>query len=226
MTRPPPGASFAQFFPNAPKVKAEAQDRADRERTKRKGEGVCGFAPASGHDDSQSLTGRPLNGAGVPSHQPGDDSPVGEVSSAVGSASSHESSSSSLFSSATRLATSGNPNLQPDTGSASRLTATSSTAMSQNVQIPPSTRPTHHDAAHNKTHTPHKSSSSNNFSIAERVPARDPSPSVKGLKCTYDPLLDRLRNKGVSKGAKPIYKEFGLVCIRIVHSRMRGAVVL
>jgi histone-lysine N-methyltransferase SETD1 len=226
MTRPPPGASFAQFFPNAPKVKAEAQDRADRERTRRKGEGADDSAPAFGHDDSQSLSGRPLNGAGATSHQPGDDSPVGEVSSAVGSASSHESSSSSLFSSATRLVASSNSNLQPDAGSASRLIATSSTGRPQNAQTPPSTRLTYHDAAHNKTYTPHKLSSTDNFTIPERVPARDPSSSVKGLKCTYDPLLDRLRNKGVSKGAKPIYKEFGLVCIRIIYSRMRGAVVL
>ncbi|WKT43405.1 hypothetical protein QSH57_008241 [Fusarium oxysporum f. sp. vasinfectum] len=34
-------------------------------------------------------------------------------------------------------------------------------------------------------------------------------PSVKGLKCTYDPLLDRVHNKSVSKNAKPTYKEFG-----------------
>lgn len=42
---------------------------------------------------------------------------------------------------------------------------------------------------------------------------------VKGSKCTYDPLLDRVRNKGVSKSAKPIYKEFGLVRITITPTR-------
>jgi histone-lysine N-methyltransferase SETD1 len=47
----------------------------------------------------------------------------------------------------------------------------------------------------------------------ERIPARDPLLSTKGIKCTYDPLLDRLRKKLVNKNAKPVYKEFGLVCI-------------
>ena len=36
-------------------------------------------------------------------------------------------------------------------------------------------------------------------------------PSVKGIKCTFDPLLERIRDRSISKSAQPIYKEFGLV---------------
>ena len=49
------------------------------------------------------------------------------------------------------------------------------------------------------------------ISRTEREVAREPGSSVMGRKCTYDPILDRLRNKAVSKTAKPIYKEFGFV---------------
>jgi histone-lysine N-methyltransferase SETD1 len=59
----------------------------------------------------------------------------------------------------------------------------------------------------------HDSSTSDAWPSIERVLARDPMPSVKGMKCTFDPILERQRNKGVSKTAKPIYKEFGLVRI-------------
>jgi histone-lysine N-methyltransferase SETD1 len=57
----------------------------------------------------------------------------------------------------------------------------------------------------------------------ERPPARDPMPSVKGLKCTYDPLLDRVHNKSVSRNAKPTYKEFGRVRTIIYFSPFGGA---
>lgn len=63
-----------------------------------------------------------------------------------------------------------------------------------------------HDVA--VTHSSNGSSSSTHH--AERPPARDLFPSVKGKKCTYDPILDRVRNKGISKTAKPVYEEFGL----------------
>lgn len=46
----------------------------------------------------------------------------------------------------------------------------------------------------------------------EREVARDSGISVKGRKCIYDPILDRLRHKSVSKTSKVTYKDFGLVC--------------
>ena len=55
-----------------------------------------------------------------------------------------------------------------------------------------------------------------------RVYARDPSRSVKGTKCTYDPLLDRKLGSSEKKKAKPIYKEFGLVRIH----NLLGSVIL
>jgi histone-lysine N-methyltransferase SETD1 len=58
---------------------------------------------------------------------------------------------------------------------------------------------------------------------AGRPPARDPLRSVKGTKCTYDPLLDRKHNKSVSKSAKPIYEEFGLVRILYISTPKGGA---
>jgi histone-lysine N-methyltransferase SETD1 len=49
-------------------------------------------------------------------------------------------------------------------------------------------------------------------SVAERVPARDPSRSIKCIKCTYDPLTDSSLSSSEKRKAKPKYKEFGLVC--------------
>jgi histone-lysine N-methyltransferase SETD1 len=55
-----------------------------------------------------------------------------------------------------------------------------------------------------------------------RVYARDPNTGVKGMICTYDPLLDRKLSSNEKKKAKPTYKEFGLV--RITTSP--GSVIL
>jgi histone-lysine N-methyltransferase SETD1 len=66
----------------------------------------------------------------------------------------------------------------------------------------------------------------NGISSIERPPARDPLLSVKGIKCTNDPLLDRLRKKNVNKNAKPVYKEFGLVRIITEYLRCRGGGVI
>jgi hypothetical protein len=44
------------------------------------------------------------------------------------------------------------------------------------------------------------------------VPARDPSRSIKCIKRTYEPFLDTSLSSSEKRKAKPIYKEFGLVC--------------
>ncbi len=202
MTRPPPGASFAQFFPNAPKVKAEAQSRADRERTRRKGDilGSPSTATAPSYGDLNMASSRPVNGAATTHHHTGDDSPVGELSSAVGSASSHASSSSSVFSTAARLITSSASRFPPSSTAAAPASLMVPTAAPQKTHT---TETAHHNPPQNPSHMSHPTTSTtSNLAIAERTPARNPAPSVKGLKCTYDPLLDRLRNKGVSKSGR------------------------
>ncbi|PNY18312.1 Histone-lysine N-methyltransferase, H3 lysine-4 specific [Tolypocladium capitatum] len=206
MTRPPPGVSFAQFFPNAPKVRAEAQAQsqgraADRERSSR---GISGAdssrEPAAALGASATTTDAPHPHP----HADDNESPTAEMSSTVGSASSHASSASSIFSSSLR------PSATAPSSSL-RDSLSNSPAPAPKPEIPASA-PT--DQA--RQASLHARPAVNNGSLshgrpsAEHVPARDPLPSVKGMKCTYDPILDRLRNKGARKNAKPTYKEFGL----------------
>lgn len=233
MTRPPPGVSFAQFFPNAPKVRAEAQAQshgraADRERSSR---GVSGAdssrapAAAAAALDADATTtktaaalARPSHGDAPHPHADDNASPTAEMPSTVGSASSHASSASSIFSSSLRpsatapssrlrdsLSNSPAPAPKPD------MSAFASAPTDHARQASRQTRPVVDNGSLSHDRPP-----------AERVPARDPLPSVKGMKCTYDPILDRLRNKGVSKNAKPTYKEFGLVRTTIIYPGCRG----
>ncbi|KAG6038192.1 hypothetical protein E4U41_004477 [Claviceps citrina] len=222
MTRPPTGVSFAQFFPNAPKVRAEAaQGRTDRERSRRSSlAGDFEREPSSGALDANS-TGfaRPSQSniaSDGPHSQPDDhDTPLGDMPSTVGSASSHTSSASSIFSTSRRqnttsslshVSTGTTPLAPRDSSSYSPVPPYSKTDM------PPSATPDRgsgrpHDAA-----PPARADNGTSLLAqhAGRPPARDLSASVQGKKCTYDPVLDRIRNKGVSKSAKPVYKEFGL----------------
>jgi histone-lysine N-methyltransferase SETD1 len=69
---------------------------------------------------------------------------------------------------------------------------------------------THLSEGMNGSHT--NGLASYNQDALERLPARDPHTSIKGSKCTYDPLLDRHRKKNANKGSKPVYETFGLVC--------------
>ncbi|RDA89929.1 hypothetical protein CP533_3290 [Ophiocordyceps camponoti-saundersi (nom. inval.)] len=201
MTRPQAGVSFAQFFPNAPRVRAEV----DRDQSKRS-------VPTPSRDASAPDTTGPCSDAPSQSHVDDNDPLPGEVPSTVGSASSLTSSSSvfgtSMRASATappsQLSTSATPITSRDSLSNSPA-ATSKPDVSSSL------------SSDNTPRQPKMLSMGNGGSTAsdgpplpvERVPARDPLSAVKCLKCTYDPILDRLRNKSVSKSAKPIYKEFG-----------------
>ncbi|OAA66240.1 histone-lysine N-methyltransferase [Cordyceps fumosorosea ARSEF 2679] len=208
MTRPPPGVSFAQFFPNAPKVRAEAQGRNDRDRIRQTtGDADSSTSsPATQEIGSDSLARPQVNGRGaMPTHQGDEDSSLGDMPSTVDSNSSHASSSSSIFSTAAvRLSTSSISRASHQPSISSPLHHSNSTAsLLQGSMAPNSEKST------NGTGSIHHSTPSNMLAI-EREVAREPGPSVKGRRCIADPILDRLRNKSVSKTAKPVYKEFGL----------------
>ncbi|KAG6011981.1 histone methyltransferase set1 [Claviceps pusilla] len=227
MTRPPPGVSFAQFFPNAPKVRAEAaQSRTtatDRERSRRNSlAGDSEREPFTGALDASSTAAftRPsqsnLSSDGPHSQTDDHDTPLGDIPSTVGSASSHTSSASSIFSSSRKQNTASS--LSHVSATTTPLALRDSSSYSPvpppylKTDMPPSFtsdngpgRP-HHVVSVTQSHN------GTNLSMQhiDRPPARDLFPSVKGKKCTYDPVLDRVRNKGVSNSAKPVYKEFGL----------------
>ncbi|KAK7397669.1 histone methyltransferase set1 [Neonectria punicea] len=230
MTRPP-GASFAQFFPTAPKVKAQAQSRADRDRDRDRPKTVAlqaasnslplpGTAAAS--DLDVNGVAQPVSGhRGPPSDAPfatvdDNDSPLADIPSTVDSASSYSSAASSIFSSSarhaataasSRLPTSSlTPLASKDSPSHTPASAPTKPDMSASLSADPAAR----QPSHNSDAIGRNSATSDEFPVIERVPARDPMPSVKGLKCTNDPPLDRVQNKSVGKGAKPTYKEFGL----------------
>jgi histone-lysine N-methyltransferase SETD1 len=226
MTRPP-GASFAEFFPTAPKVKAQAQTRADQVRDRDRFKTAS--TPASINGTIDSITGTAVleadanigpNGIVSASDtmpaQPDDtESPFTDIPNTVDSASSYSSAASSIFSTSTRHGAAA-------TTASSRLPTSSLTpsAFKESPNSAPaaakpdmSTYQTPDRAARQSSRNSPASgpnvSISNGLTSNERIPARDPLPSAKGLKCTYDPLLDRVHNKSVSKSAKPTYKEFG-----------------
>lgn len=242
MTRPS-GASFAQFFPAAPRV---ARDRAvERERAKsRSYESHCtrvadtnGHRTPTGSQDSRQPEGiglRAINTAMSRSHrddalQPHTDdseSLAGDNLNTIGSTSSHESSSSSVFStSAQHNAAATAKNL---ISYISPLTAVDSPANSyirdqkQFQQAAPA--PTFNARSES-------SSTSNGFvgpaleatsSAIERIPARDPGHSIKVTKKTYDPLLDKKASASERKRAKPVYEEHGLVRVHIDNINLEG----
>ncbi|KAH6640982.1 hypothetical protein F5144DRAFT_118887 [Chaetomium tenue] len=231
MTRPT-GASFAQFFPAASRA---ARDRAmEREKVKMKAQetplarpiDINGYhAPlnpsASSHNDDEPATGfisRPqLNGtAAHAAHPPTDDteSLAGDTLHAGGSASSHTSASSSVFGAPTRPSATAamkfsNTQLTPPTTIASPSSYLS-TAAPTKAQ---STTPRRADGINRLNGlTPIPNGSVHYTPAVERVPARDPSRSIKCIKRTYEPFFDTSLASSEKRKAKPIYKEFGMVC--------------
>ncbi|KAK2598964.1 histone methyltransferase set1 [Conoideocrella luteorostrata] len=220
MTRAPPGVSFAQFFPNAPKVRAEAQGRAVRERSRRNSlaSGGSDREPAAGVLSSNA-TGfaQPLQSnisSDGPHPQTDDhDTPPGDIPSTVGSSSSHTSCASSVFSSSQRqittaassyISTTTTPIAPRESSSYSPIPSYSKPDM------PPQIAANYGSVRTNTTVLTDSNDGSILFSQhVDRPPARDTFSSVKGKKCTYDPIIDRIHKKGVSKNVKPIYKDFG-----------------
>ncbi|KAK5993170.1 COMPASS component SET1 [Cladobotryum mycophilum] len=219
MTRPPTGASFAQFFPNAPKVRAEAQGRVDRERSKRSAQ-AADLLP-----DTAFLTDTDVNNSsrtlhrGASSDAPhlmdDNESSPGDIPSTVDSASSHASSASSIFSNTARPITtssSSGPSMSVTPLAPIDSPSSSNPPLAKSdMSILPATDRAPSRTSQTTLPRPHCDSQSDGAPPIARIPARDPLPSAKGRICTYDPLVDRLRNKNVSKSAKPIYKAFGLM---------------
>ncbi|KAJ4030626.1 histone methyltransferase set1 [Fusarium oxysporum] len=227
MTRPP-GASFAQFFPTAPKVKAQSQTRPDLNRDREQSKpgstpvsmtGACDPTSTSAASDADANAGQNgiVSASDTMPAQPDDtESPFTDIPSTVDSASSYSSTASSIFSTTARHGAAA-------TSASSRLPTSSLTPIaskdSPNSLASATTKPdmstcltadrAARQSSRNSPAVGFNGSISNGLPSNERIPARDPMPSVKGLKCTYDPLLDRVHNKSVSKNAKPTYKEFG-----------------
>ncbi|OIW29970.1 histone H3-K4 methyltransferase Set1 [Coniochaeta ligniaria NRRL 30616] len=229
MTRPP-GPGYKEFFPAATRA---AKDRAmGREKAKTEPPGsrlpapnsadLNGRATASGfdfRDEGLTSSSQPLlNGSSDTAHPPNDDadSLIGDAVQAVGSASSHESSSS-VFSSSAPQHVSG-PATKPHSTSITPLTNIDSPSY-RNPAPPTKAQPL----------TPRHAEKPNGFvsntgvtadgtstplpvlpSVAGRLPARDPTRSVKGIKCTYDPFADRKVSTTDKRKAKPTLEEFGL----------------
>ena len=234
------GASFAQFFPSAPRA---AKDKA-KEREKVKSQilespsissvadtSVAPAAPrvedvALHQPSSSSQSNIPTDSAQAPAAED-NESIQGDLLNGVGSASSHTSSSvSSVFSAPNQQAnmpTFGGPrnvsNLTPLTNTDSspgRITSPSQYKSTAQATVS-SEFATDKAAAQNVDAHAHNVVAAQNPPVL-RVFARDPNRGVKGEICTYDPNSDHKSNDREKKKSKPIYKEFGLVRI---HSLLR-----
>ncbi len=239
-----PGASFAQFFPSAPRA---AKDKA-KEREKSKSMSIDSpsirpvadtraAAPYSRPEDIGTSRGggdgtsyiQDIQDAAPPQTEDSE-SLQGDLLNGVGSASSHTSAVSSVFSA---------PAQQPNISTAGASRNVSSLTPLTNADSSPTRIPspnqykvgslatdstwTSIEKAVNQDDVLQAHPALADQSLSEpRVFARDPNKGVKGMICTYDPLLDRKLSSNEKKKAKPIYKEFGLV--RILQSL--GSVIL
>lgn len=238
MTRPS-SASFAQFFPAAPRA---ARDRAiEREKEKARKEAL--ESPSSALADKTTLSrqhppsaaDRPADPAlatsrrepsvSDPSHTPADDidSFRVDIPNTVGSESSHTSIASSVANSSVRT----NGVAVTKNASLSHLTPLTSIDSPSPTVAPPSTKPdTSTDSYLNNSNAPSLKPDASSDSatavdpsnISYRPPARDPSLRVQVIKATFDAVVDRSsRDK-----KKPRYKEFGLVRKHIKYSARLG----
>jgi histone-lysine N-methyltransferase SETD1 len=232
------GASFAQFFPSAPRA---AKDKAKEREKVRSQISESPSIPSVADTQVAPATSRVED---VASHQLSSESNIsaesapppaaednesiqGDLLNGVGSASSHTSSSvSSVFSAPTQqanMSTFGGPrnvsNLTPLTNtdsSPSRITSPNQYKTGTQATIS-SGFATDKATTQNFDAHAHNALADQN-SPALRVHARDPNKGVKGEKCTYDPLLDHKLGDREKKKAKTQYKEFGLVRI---HNLLR-----
>jgi histone-lysine N-methyltransferase SETD1 len=228
MTRPP-GPGYKEFFPAATRA---AKDRAlEREKAKTetpplRPQAFYQHADSSGHTTPSGQVRRdeaappppssqylPNGAASDTAHPLTDDaeSLVGDAAQPIGSASSHESSNS-VFSSSAMQHVSGSAT-KPHSTSITPLTNIDSPSYRSSL-LPPTALPlaSQHaekpngyvrntDVIADGTTTPRSAVPS----IALRLPARDPSRSVRGVACSLTFTDDD------KKKAKPIFTEFGLV---------------
>lgn len=221
-------ASFAQFFPAAPRV---ARDRAkERERARAKTQDLIGTSLGS-HPTRNGALGDMPNAARGPatdgtflngSHQADDHgSPSGDTLNTVASASSYASTGSSIFSTSQRHLI---PNGASQVPSTTPLTTIESPSLLGHTNQPDS-KPIHSQISDRDDFTSTRKGSVSHLdgssphasSHTSRVPARDPTRSRKGIKCTYDPLLDRTLSKDKMRITKPTFQEFGAVRSPILY---------
>ncbi|EEY18089.1 histone-lysine N-methyltransferase [Verticillium alfalfae VaMs.102] len=195
-------AGFAQFFPTAPR--AAREKATEREKARLKTQETAGSllasqpvvlaAPADGLTGQAAPTDANLvNG----SHPQAEDngSPLGEILTAVGSASSHASTAASTV---------------------TPLTSIESPSVSGHTHPPKPTTSNSQIPDHQQSSTAHQSpahmpnGSSDSYPAVDRVPARAPGRSRKGVKSINDPLLDKTLSKDKIRAAKPTFKEFGM----------------
>jgi histone-lysine N-methyltransferase SETD1 len=217
----PPG--FAAFFPNAPRA---AKDKAKgREKVKKIDSPII---RAVGDTRMFGLSNNRVEN--IPPRNEGESNVrvtdtvttqaddmefiQGDILNAVGSASSHGSSVSTVFSMSGPQS-----NLSTVAGSKnmSNLTPLTNIESSPNrIPSPAQYKPgvlleIDEKGLAISAALPTESAIADIPPAEPRVCARDPGRSVKGNVCTYDPLLDS-RPSTDKRKAKPIYKEFGLVC--------------
>lgn len=233
MTRPPAGASFAQFFPSAARA---VQDRAtERERARGTSSpspltNGMSSQPALPSNTSKNRRAHEQNGASS-SEQPASitqpstsdsESQPGDLGHGIGSASSHMSSASSVFS--------GGPAQSNKMQASAQLSRAQSYTPLTNHESP--IHPTMSAASSKPASTAHVSDA---YDDGPAV-ARRPDESVNGLssrtthsafasgapltgrKCIYDPFLDKSLPGPQRRKAQPRFKDFGLV--RTPHSEL------
>ncbi|KAK0636293.1 hypothetical protein B0T17DRAFT_518705 [Bombardia bombarda] len=202
-----PGASFAQFFPNAPRANRERVMEREKARLKaQESPSQSHSAIADTNDNcnpSHSSAPRPRDGASSSSSFTSGSRPTGSITDAarpsfddvdslpgdtlntVGSASSHASSSSSVFSSSTRqnamsAVRNSNTHLTPLTTTDSPPPSYSSNAPPPKAQSNMSQYPDRTDGfAPRPNGVADLSAPTAMNSVIERIPARNPNRAVK-----------------------------------------------
>lgn len=224
MTRPS-GASFAQFFPAAPRA---ARDRAiEREKEKAKREAQdspSSSAPGASSRLDDPAVARSRRGTSVsdPAPTPADDIDFlrADIPNTVGSDSSHTSIATSATNASSMHA---NSAVVSKTNSYSHVTPlTTIDSPSPSVGVHPTKPDPSHSSYSDNTRgivmapdAPADGVAALNIpNISHRTPARDPSQRVQVIKAAHDPSIDRSsRDK-----KKPKYKEYGLVRNTYIHS--------
>lgn len=233
-----PAASFAQFFPSAPRA---AKDKAkEREKVKPQTSDSTTKPPVA---DSPLGASRPPAEDASSFHPAGEGnipvtdsaapsaedhaSPPGDILNGVGSASSYASTISSVFSApptSQNMSTSG---VAQHVSSLTPLTAIDSSpnhaaSPYQDKSVAESGPVANYSVSHDDAPQPQQPAIADREHSGLRVHARDPTRGIKGTICTYDPNLDRKLGSNEKKKAKPTYKEFGLVRIH----NLLGSVIL
>lgn len=237
------GASFAQFFPAAPRA---AKDKAkEREKVKifsHESPSIRAVADTKSalasfrvEDGAQHPSVKSTTQVADTSTASAEDSEYvqGDLLNGVGSASSHSSTVSSVFSTAA-LQNSSSTSTSRNISSMTPLTNfdSSPNGMASPNQHKTSATGSTANGISSETHTsqdevvrPHTSAEAAQPPSDPRIYARDPNKVVKGNICTYDPLIDLKIHPNERKRGKPTYKDIGLV--RTTHNiSAAGSVIL